>query len=431
MTQTSTFANNLLPVRAPVDSWHLQSGRLRPLGLLADRNFLLFWVGQSVSKVGNGIYQVGLAWSVYQLTGSTVAMGAVLAANAIPQLVLLLVGGTVADRLSRRSIILAADGAACLVTLSLALAAAMHSLSVPLLAIGAIALGIVSAFFGPAYSAMNKDLVQKNKFRAANAMLTVSSNGARVLGPAAAGLIYALGGAGLVFVFDAATFGIAVATMIFTQPARRAMATSDHTLCHQIAAGLDYTVRTRWLALILAVSMIANFACLAPYFVLLPELVRSHHDGVGLLGMLTTAQVLACIVGAAVIGRFMTGLPAGRSLLLLASAIGAGALGLGLGASVQVVLFLSVALIGLGLSFDVIENTLLQSLIPADLLSRVYSVNMVVSFALLPVGYIVAGWLAHVFGTASVFTAGGAVLIVACCCSGILPAGRHLNNVRC
>ena len=407
------------------------SGRLGSLGVAADRNFVLFWAGQSVSKVGNGIYQIGLAWSVYQLTGSSVAMGAVLAANGIPELVLLLVGGGFADRLSRRAVILAADAAACLVTAALAMLAAAHSLSVPVLAAGAFMLGIVTAFYGPAYSAMNKDLIRARDFRAANALLSISGNGARLLGPATAGLVYAFGGAGLVFAVDAATFGVAIAAMIFTRQARETARTPARSLRGDISAGLGYTARTRWLRLILAVSLVANFACLAPLFVLLPALVRSRHDGAGLLGLLTATQVLAGIAAAALIGRFLAGCRAGRSLLLLAAAIGAGALVLGLCARAPLALFLGVALIGIGMSCDVIENTLLQTLVPGELLSRVYSVNMVVSFALLPAGYIVAGWLARVAGTTAVFAAGGAALIVVCGCVSLLPAARDLDKARC
>lgn len=431
MTQPGASASVLLAPSALAGRHRRPRGIPGRLGVLAERNFLFFWAGQSVSKIGNGIYQVGLAWSVYQLTGSTVAMGMVLAVNAIPELALLLIGGTVADRLSRRTVILVADSAACLVTAGLAIAAMAHSLSVAFLAIGALSLGIITAFFGPAYSAMNRDLVRARDFRSANALLSVSSNAARVLGPATAALAYALGGASLVFAADAATFGFAVAAMAFTRPASMAPRATARRLHREVAAGLSYTVRTRWLRLILAVSLIANFACLAPYFVLLPELVRSHHDGVGVLGLLTTTQVLASIVGAAVIGKLLRGVRAGKALLVSASAIGLGALGLGLWSREPLALFLGVALIGLGLSFDVIENTLLQSLVPEDLLSRVYSVNMAVSFALLPVGYASAGWLARVAGSAAVFITGGVALTAVCACASLFPVTRDLNKVRC
>lgn len=431
MTDTGTYAGTA-PRSGALAGWRQRaSRRLRPVGVLAERDFLLFWSGQSVSKIGNGMYQVGLAWSVYQLTGSTVAMGTVLAANEIPELVLLLLGGSFADRLSRRAVILSADSAACLVTAGLAVLAFTHSMSVSALAAGAFMLGLVTAFYGPAYSAMNKDLLRARDFRAANALLSMSGNGARVLGPAVAGLVYAFGGAGLVFAVDAVTFAIAITAMIFTRRASEAPRGAARSLRSEICTGLRYTAKTRWLRLILAVSLVVNFACLAPLFVLLPALIRSHHDGVGMLGILTTTQVLASIAGAAVIGKFLAKCRAGGCLLLLASAIGTGTVVLGLCARVPGALFLGVAFIGLGMSCDVIENTLLQSLVPGALLSRVYSVNMVVSFALLPAGYLLAGWLARAAGTASVFVAGGAALVAVCGCASLLPATRDLNEVRC
>jgi MFS family permease len=404
--------------------------RRSPWRLLRQPDFALFWAGQSISKVGNGIYQVGLAWVVYQSTGSTAAMGIVLAANATPEIALTLFGGTLSDRIPRRAVVLAADCAAGLVTLGLTLISARHGLSLPVLVTAAILLGVVTAFFRPAYSAMNRDLIQPEDFRAANALLSVSANAARVLGPAAGGLAYGLGGSTLLFGLDAASFFIAVAAMLFTRTRSRPASTQQQSLIRDLVAGLRYTATTPWLLLVLAISMIANCACLAPFFVLLPELVRVHHHGASILGLLTSTEVLASIAGVLVIGR-LRGVRANRALLLLASAIGAGTIALGAMAGFLPALFLGAALVGAGLSFDVIENTLIQVQVPEELLSRVYSVNVVVSFALLPIGYAAAGFLARWAGASWVLAGGGAVLIASCMFASLARPVRNLGGVRC
>jgi MFS family permease len=410
----------------PEGACEKRSRTLGILGPLAERDFLLFWAGQSISKLGNGIYTIGLAWAVYQLTSSTAAMGVILAANAIPELALAVVGGAVADRWLRRSMIMIADTAACLVTLSLAIVAWSHSLSVPLLATGAFLLGVISAFYGPAYSAMNRDLLQENQFGNANTMLTVSVNAARVLGPAAAGAVFALGSAGLVFAVDAATFA-----MRFTRTSGGRPRPSRQNLAFDLGAGLRYTLGTRWLRLILAISLVVNFACLAPYFVLLPDLVKSHHRGVGTLSLLTTIQILASISAALLVGKALPRIRPRPALIALAAIIGVGALDIGFSAGTLAALMAGAALIGVGLAFDVIENTLIQVLVPAELLSRVYSVNMVVSYALLPLGYATAGLLGHFIGSSLVFVSGGIVLFMACCAAPFLPAARDLDKTRC
>lgn len=398
--------------------------------LLHQRNFFFFWAGQSISKVGNGIYQVGLAWAVYQLTGSTAAMGIVLAANALPEIALALFGGTLADRLPRRAVVLTADSVAGLVTWGLTMMSARRDLSVPLLTMAAILLGVVTAFYKPAYSAMNRDLIAQEHFRAANALLSVSGNVARVLGPAVGGLAYSLGGTTLVFGLDAASFSVAVAAMIVTRTRCRPGGAQQQGLIRELMIGLRYTLTTRWLLLILAVSMIANFVCLAPFFVLLPALVRIHHDGVSTLGLLTSAEVLASIAGALIIaGR--RGIRSSPALLLLASIIGVGTILMGLMADSLIALFLGATLVGAGLSFDVIENTIIQVGVPEELLSRVYSVDMVVSYALLPLGYAAAGFMASWAGITWVLAGGGVILIASCACTWMALPMRNLGSVQC
>jgi MFS family permease len=399
------------------------------LALLRERNFVLFWGGQSVSMIGNGIYQVGLAWTVYQLTGSTADMGIVLAANAVPQVVLVLFGGTLADRFSRRGVVLAADSAAAVVTWALCVAAGRHDLSLPLLITAAVALGVVSAFYRPAYSAMNRDLIPEQHFRAANALLSMSANVSYVAGPALGGVAYGLGGAGWAFGLDAASFTIAVVAMLATRVprARAGDATQDeqdgNSLWRDLVLGLRYTVSTRWLMLILLVSMIANFACLAPFFVLLPALIRAHHYGVGTLGFVNSADVLTSIAAALLIGKLKI-VRLSLGFLSLGSLIGAGTVVIGLLADREAALFAGAAILGIGMASEVLENTIIQLRVPENLLSRVYSVNIVVSFALLPLGLAAAGFLARWAGSSAVLAGGGALLLLFCAGAVMLPSVR-------
>jgi MFS family permease len=112
---------------------------------------------------------------------------------------------------------------------------------------------------------------------------------------------------------------------------------------------------------------------------------------------------------------------------VLASLIGAGTMTLGLLGNHPLALFLGAALVGVGLSFDLIENTIIQEQVPEQLLSRVYSVNVVASFALLPLGDAAAGLLAQWAGNSWVFAGGGAVLILSCLCGWLLRPVRALS----
>jgi len=401
-----------------------------PGRLLTQRNFVLFWSGQTISKIGNGAYQVALGWTVYQTTGSAAAMGVLLALNLLPELLLLLVGGTLADRLPRRKVILAADSAAALTLLGLAAAASTGRLTFTLLAAAALALGLISAFYSPAYAAMNQDLLQAGQFRKANAFFTASGNLARLAGPLLAGALYAVGGATTVFAINGASFALAAAAMMLTRPAHRVALPEPQSMRRDLADGITYTKRTSWLLLILAISLVANCLCLAPYSVLLPGFVYQAGEGVGTLGLLSTVEVAAIVLSSMVIGRLGGRYAAGRSLLALAACLGMGGIALGLSNGRFSVLFVGAALVGVGLSFDIIENTLMQTLVPPHLLSRVYSVNMVFSYALLPVAYAGSGLLARHLGAPAVLLTGGAALLALCACARFHPATRHLNTVR-
>jgi len=399
-------------------------------------DFLLLWAGQTVSKIGNGAYKIAAAWAVYQIAGSTADMGIVLALNLVPELALVLLGGTIADRVSRRAVVIAADGVAAAVTFALAIAAALGVLSVSLLMVAAFLLGVVSAFYGPAYAAMRREVVDTGRLRAANAWMSVSGNLARMAGPALAGVAFAFGGAGAVFGLDAATFAFAVVTALLIRtrtPARAPVQAADGPECtsvaRELAEGLAYTAKSGWLVLLLALSLIANLACLAPYAVLLPAVVVTHGAGIDRLGLLSAAEIAVGIAGAIAIGRFGRRLRPGITMLVFCSLLGAGTLLLGLSGGRAVLLFAGVALIGAGLSFDVIEQTLMQSFVPEHLLSRVYALNTVVSYSLLPVGYAVSGIVAKHTGASPVLIVGGAALIASCASAVPLPVVHRLNAV--
>ncbi|MFE6664427.1 MFS transporter [Streptomyces sp. NPDC057697] len=398
--------------------------------LWAQRNFVLFWVGQTVSKVGNGAYSVALGWTVYRLTSSTAAMGLILALNFAPQVVFSVAGGTLADRWSRRSVIIAADCTAALAIGALAALAAARHLSLGLLMAAAVVLGTVSAFYSPAYAAMNRELLEEKEFRKANSVFTASGSLARLAGPLLAAGVFSVGGPALVFALNAASFAIAAIAMVATKIRARPSTRTKDGLRTELAEGLRYTYSEPWLILIIVLSLAVNILCLAPYSVLLPALVQQAHSGVGTLGLVSASEIAALLLASLVIG-LLRGIRAGTGLIALGSAMGLGATVLGTLGDQPGMLFLGAILFGVGLSFDVIENTLLQNRVPEHLLSRVYSVNMTLSYSLQPLGYFFAGLLARHSSASAVLTVGGFTMLTACGIAVLLPTTRRLDSVRC
>ena len=179
--------------------------RQAPLrAVLRSRSYLLLWTAQFASLLAGFFNFVAVAWLTLQLTGSTLAVGSVLAAASVPLAVLMLLGGAVSDRFSPRSTMLAAGLARGVVVGVLAVLTLTHSIQLWELFAGAVLVGATTAFFLPASTSMLPRLVAKDQLEAGNALLNISRTAAIVIGPAAAGVVVATAGVGSALGADAA-----------------------------------------------------------------------------------------------------------------------------------------------------------------------------------------------------------------------------------
>ena len=377
-----------------------------------------------MSQVGNGAYQVALGWTVYSVTRSAADMGIALAANAIPQILLFLFGGVLGDRLPRRTIVLVADCTAGIATAGLAVAAARGDLRFGGLLAGSFTLGVTVALFAPAYNAIVPDVLPRALLLEGNALLDVSANLARICGPLLAGITYAFGGAAITFGMDAASFGISAGCMALASvpPTRAAY---RGTMYRDIHDALAYLGKARWLQLIMSVSLVANAVCAAPLLVLLPRIVQNLGGGPGSLGLAIAVQMGAATASGILISRIRRLGRSGVGLMVLAGAIGLGVVLTGLARSLAVLL-VGMAVIGAGYGFNIVENTVMQNLVPTRLLARVFSMNLASSYALKPIGYAVSGLIAQSVGTATLLAGGGLFLLLTATGLALTPTMRHL-----
>jgi MFS family permease len=171
------------------------------LGVLAERNFRLFIAGYATSLIGSAMVPVALTFAVLQEGRGAADIGFVLAAEAIPLVCLVLIGGVIADRLSRR-IVMIGDGVRS--ASELLLAALLLTGSPPLwvfLVLAAV-LGAGQAFFNPALTGLLRLVSSSGRLQQANALSGVATSAALIAGPALAGLIVATGGAGWAIAID-------------------------------------------------------------------------------------------------------------------------------------------------------------------------------------------------------------------------------------
>jgi MFS family permease len=157
------------------------------LAALRERNFRLFFIGQATSQLGTGMVPVALSWAVLELTGSVSDLGLVLAAQTVPLVLFLLVGGTVADRLPRRAVMLVSDSARCVTQgLLAALLITGHAELWELLVLQFLG-GTATAFFLPAVTGLTTQVVSAERLQEANALRSLAGSGGSIAGPAIAG----------------------------------------------------------------------------------------------------------------------------------------------------------------------------------------------------------------------------------------------------
>jgi len=377
---------------------------------LRHRNFALLWSGQAVSAAGNGMFAVALPLEVLRITRSPLDLAFVVAARTIPSILLLLIGGAVVDRLSRRAVMLVSD-ATCGAALGvLTFLAAAHAERFPVILGLTVIIGTAGAFFRPASTAIVRDLLPAELLVPANALSSLSASLAQfLLGPLLGGVLVAAAGATWAFGIDAATFAVSAACLAAIRNITEVRAVSER-LVHGMAEGLRYCYSQRWLWWSLLALGVANLACFAPSVVLKPLLVKdAFHGGPAALGIMVAASGAGAVLTSLIAALRP---PPRRPVTSLWTAwIFAGILAAAVGLSPW--LWLAVALSGLSWGMSSLGNIIwlstMQARTPATLLGRVSSIDWLFSLALTPLGTIAAGAAVPVIGVRATAVIGGLI----------------------
>jgi MFS family permease len=377
---------------------------------LSERDFRLLWSGQAISYVGNGVALVALTWQTLALSPKATSLSLVLVARSVPLLVLSLIGGAVTDRTSRRAIMLASDVARCVVVGAIAVLAATGSIRLWHVVALAAVFGAAEAFFFPAFTAIVPELLRGDQLVQANALeASVRPLAARMLGPALGGLVIASAGTHVAFSIDAATFAFSSACLLAMRPRPSARPGAERpTLAADIVEGFRYTRSQPWLWATLLMAAFAVLCFVGPQEVVLPIYAREHlRAGARGYGFLIAVMGAGGIAGALATSQIGIGRRRVRNMYVVwAVAVIPFAL-LALTARLGVAMVF-MGLVGAGFEVGTIMwVTLLQDLVPGRLMGRVRSLDYLVSFALMPVSYAIAGPLAAAIGAVPMIALGG------------------------
>jgi Major Facilitator Superfamily len=380
------------------------SGRLGPL---AGRNFRRFYVGYATSMLGTSMSAVAIAFAVLASGGTATSLGVVFAANIVPMVAFMLGGGVLADRLGRRPVMLTADVARCAAQGALAATLFLGRPHIWLFVAAAFVVGTGNAFFQPALSGLPVQLAPRDQLGNANALFGMVQPAAQVAGPALAGIVIAVGSPAAAIAVDAGSYAVSAAALALLRFPDAERAKVTRSLLRDLADGWAVFSAHAWLWLQTVQFTLFNLLTWGPYLVLGPVLARDYLGGARAWG-----AILACYGGGAVIGGVLAlGRRPRRPLLISTlTTLGFPLPPLALALHLPVVAVAAGALLaGVGSAFGgAIATTVTQQRLPADVLSRVGSFNMVGAFAFGPLAFIAAGPVAAAVGAGAVLGFGAA-----------------------
>jgi len=380
------------------------------LDLLRGREFRLLFGGQAVSVLGDHIVIVALAFAVLEIGGSTSDVGLVLAAGALPLAATVLVGGVVADRASRRAVMVSADLARVASQGAMATLLIAGQAEVWMLALLAGVTGAATGFFSPASTGLLPEVVLAEQLQPANALRASAAASGEILGPVVGGVLVAAAGAGWAMGIDAATFAVSAACLAQLRvpvraPARRSSFRDD------LREGWTAFRARRWAWTFVAYFAVGNLLWGA-WGALGPVVADRDLGGAAAWGAILAAMGAGALLGSLLAVRARPRHP----LLLAAAADGLFALPLAfLAAAPPAVLIACGALLsgaGMALAISLWESTL-QRHIPSESLSRVSSYDWFGALAFAPLGLAVWGSIAAAIGVSvSLWIAFGLVVVL-------------------
>lgn len=373
--------------------------------LRTSRSFTLLFLGQVLSLLGSSVTSVILPVVVYALTGSTVAMGMTMTAYMLPLVLILPFSGWIVDRLDRIKIMLLTDIIRVILNVATMVLLLTDSISMPALYAMMAVNGLMNGLFQPAYSAVRAVVFSPEIRNASNALTQIGNQGVRLLGPALGGLIVSSVSAGVGFGLSATTYFISfvclwfLRTLIVKKQPIPSSAPTKFTFKEDFIEGIRILKSHPWLWITIVVFCLYNVCHHGIITILIPWLFNVHFQlDAKLYGFAVTASGIGALVAGVIFGSR----PKWRKRGYIAYG------GIILASTITFILpfvpsawgLIALMLLeGFGVMwFGLIWETSLQELVPEEAFGRVVSIDLLGSFALLPVGYLLVGWLADAVG---------------------------------
>ncbi|HET9282598.1 MAG TPA: MFS transporter [Candidatus Angelobacter sp.] len=391
---------------------------------LRHRNYKLFFSGQLISLIGTWMDQIAESWLVYRLTGSALLLGTVAFASQIPVFLLAPIGGALADRYDRRKLLIGTQSSMMVLTFILAWLTLSHRVHIWHVVTLAALTGVVNALDLPARQAFVVDMVAREDLVNAIALNSSMFNGARVIGPAAAGLVVAAIGEGWCFFANGVSFIAVIVGLILMRMERPRLAIEGSPL-ENIIEGFHFVAHAGPVRALMLLLGLVSFTAL-PYAVLMPLFAdQILHGGPKALGLLMGCSGVGALGGALTLATRKTVHGLGKWVAVACAGFGTSLLLFTFSRTLWLSGFFLVPAGFCAMIQMASSNTLIQSMVPDRLRGRVMSVYAMTFMGMAPLGSLLAGSLAHTLGPSVTVAIGGSIAVVGAIVFGLkLPALR-------
>ncbi|MCL4402045.1 MAG: MFS transporter [Acidobacteria bacterium] len=398
----------------------------RLLRALGSRNYRLFFEGQIVSLIGTWMTRVATSWLVYRITGSAFLLGLTSFAGQIPIFFLTPLAGVWVDRWDRHRTLVVTQILSMLQSFALAALALSGAITIWEIIVLVLFQGVVNAFDMPARQAFVIEMIERRE-DLGNAIALNSSmvNGARLIGPAVAGVVIAAVGEGYCFLIDGFSYVAVIASLLAMRMVRVRARAGGRPLTSELGEGWRYvreSVPIRSVLLLLALVSLMGM----PYTVLMPIFAGGIlHGNAHTLGFLMAAAGLGALTGAVTLAMRPSVLGLGRVIVWSAGLFGVGLIGLGLSRRPAFSL-VAVAAAGFGMMRQMASsNTILQTIVAEDKRGRVMAYYAMAFQGIAPFGSLIAGAVAAKLGAPWTIVGGGTL-----CLAGAVWFARRLPDLR-
>jgi MFS family permease len=395
---------------------------------LGHRNFRLFFAGQSISLVGTWMQRVALGWLVYRLTHSAFLLGLVSFSGQIPTLFFAPFAGVFADRWNKHRLLVVTQSLAMLQAFVLSFLVLTGMIRIWQIIVLGFILGIINAVDLPIRQSFTVQMID-NKQDLGNAIALNSSmvNGARMIGPSAAGLLIAVTGEGICFLLNGISYIAVVVSLLLMRIPGETMKQKRAKVWGDLKEGLSYAAGFKPIRAILL--MLTSFGLIGmPYMVLMPIFAKDIlHGQADILGFLMGAAGVGALGGALYLAARKTVLGLDKMIPLSAAVFGVGLIIFSFSHDFRLSLSL-LLLTGFGQMIQMAgSNTLLQTIVDDDKRGRIMSLYATALMGMAPLGGLLAGSVAGYIGASHTVLIAGSICIVCATLFAIkLPAMRRI-----